>query len=42
MVRDWLRNLLISKGFLPIVRDSHELFVVICKGFPSMVRDVLL
>ena len=31
--------LFISKGFLPIVRDSHELFVFIRKAFPSIVRE---
>ena len=37
-----LNDLLISKGLLPIVRDVHELFVVIRKAFPSIVRGFLL
>ena len=44
IVRDFFstNDLLISKGFLAIVRESHELCVFIRMAFPSIVRDVLL
>ena len=32
----------IKKGFLTIVTHVHELFVFICKAFPSIVRGILL